>query len=78
MPFAYKRIWNKSIFSLHGQKELYIKHSDAVAFDIDGNPHVFSGYDVCWPKRVTPEEYKQFMEHCHKHDEEVLSYMGGK
>lgn len=60
-PVPYKSINRGQVFTLHGSRELLIKHSDAVSFNSEGTDVIPSIYDPCYPKSVDKETYNLLM-----------------
>ena len=71
-PIPYYKLHQFTIFTVTNHYKKYIKHSDALALDINGNAIIPDRYEGCWPKRVSGQEFVQFLKAIKEHDNEIM------
>lgn len=64
----YKNLRRGAIFSPSGKDVVCVKHSNAVAFDLQGNDHIFSLFDEVIVREVPKQDYFSFIDRLKKQD----------
>lgn len=67
-PEEYKNILPGYIFSPHNSRQLFIKHSEALAFDEKGNEAIFFPWEPVWPKRAPLETFYRMRGYINEHN----------
>lgn len=70
-PKLFKDIQPGQCFSPKNSHVVYIKHSNAVSFDLEGKDHIFSLRDEVFPKFMSGDNYQKMLNHLYNHDQIV-------
>lgn len=67
-PVRYADLQRGQMFTIHGSRKLYIKHSNAVCFDEEGKDTILALNDPCYPKVVDRGIYHKFFRYVLRQD----------
>ena len=70
-PLTFSELYNKSCFSEMGRFEVLIKHSDEIAYSLNGKPHKINPEVQVFPKTLHPDHYQMMLQHVKNHDKLV-------
>lgn len=64
----FKELNQYTVFTVEGSREVCIKHSNAVSFNLEGKDCIFALNDRCYPKIVDKETFNTLMNHVNNHN----------